>query len=73
MTYCYSAYLLQIAFSFTEVPTITYPTVENASYNKGSHVNITSAATGKPAPEVRWAHNGHEKTFGQNTAYLILL
>ena len=59
-----------MAFNFTEEH-LTYPTVENESYNEGSHVNITCGATGKPAPEVRWAHNGHEQTFRLLTAYLI--
>ena len=58
------------ASNFTEVPTITYPTAENASYNEGSHVNITCAATGKPDPEVKWTHKGQVKSSGQNTTYL---
>ena len=46
--------MLTLFFTFVVMPVITNLTALNASYNEGSHVNISCEATGKPDPEVLW-------------------
>ena len=54
------------------MPVITNLTAVNASYNEGSHLNISCEATGKPNPEVLWIRNGNVKSYGSGAAHLTI-
>ena len=53
-----------IVLEYSEKPTIVYPSAANVSYNKGSPVNVSCVALGAPDPDVKWIHNGQEKSSG---------
>ena len=63
------AIILLIYIPFAEPPQISLSSTQ-ASYNEGSVVNVSCAASGTPDPDVQWIRNGKMKSSGKKTSFL---